>query len=194
MTWSFAGLRVSQQLGFSVKNRCGISIYARLAVALTLCHGWLILLMTPPFLQSMKIWLLFALVVTLLLVGGYVSIKPWGKETIYIFVYLSVLFYLYICLFFLLNMILTSSSRSVHISIRPPAWLIRGWGACLLVHGKPGLTMATPPCLVPLGHLWVGHHDLQPLQFWFTLLLGLFFLVDEETLALCRVPQLRPWL
>ena len=25
----------------------------------------------------------------------------------------------------------------------------------LLVYGKPGLTMAFPPCLVPWGHLWV---------------------------------------
>ena len=25
----------------------------------------------------------------------------------------------------------------------------------LQVHGKPGLTMAFPPCLVPWGHLWV---------------------------------------
>ena len=32
--------------------------------------------------------------------------------------------------------------------------LVQGCGD-LLVYGKPGLTMAFPPCLVPLGHLWV---------------------------------------
>ena len=58
--------------------------------------------------------------------------------------------------------------------------------------GKPSLTMAIPPCLVPLGHLWVGHRGLQPLQFKFTLLLKLLFLVDQETFALYEVLRLRP--
>ena len=121
-------------------------------MALTLCHGWLMLLMIPSTLQPTKFWLLLALVVTLLFVGGYASVKTRGEATTNSFDYLCIA-YLYVCLFiFFLNTILTSSFLSVHRSI-PSFCMIDSRLRRLLVNSwvSPGLTMETPPCLVPFG-------------------------------------------
>ena len=121
-------------------------------MALTLCRGWLMLLMIPSTLQPTKVWLLLALVVTLIFVGGYASVKTWGEATTNSFDYLCIA-YLYVCLFiFFLNTILTSSFLFVH-----RCWLVSFCAVhakpCqqLLVTGKPGLTMAFFSLLVPYG-------------------------------------------
>ena len=58
-------------------------------------------------------------------------------------------------------MVLFLVDRSALLS----AQFVRGCDNSTKFMGKPGLTMATPPCLVPLGQLWVHRRSLQPLGF-----------------------------
>ena len=68
-------------------------------------------------------------------------------------------------------MVLFLVDRSALLS----AQFVRGCDSSIELTGKPGLTMAAPPCLVPLGQLWVRRRDLQPLGFRFTCYLVCYY-------------------
>ena len=108
---------------------------------------------------------LLALVVNLLFVDGRASLTFPGEECCYPS-FIRSLVLIYKCLFCnrvltIILFLLTGVGSTLHVD--------RAGLEQLPAYGKPGLTMASSSLLVPWGHSWVGHHDLQTLHFWFTL-------------------------
>ena len=113
----------------------------------------------PSPLQLMKGLLLFTLVVALLLVGGYVSVKLWGKKYYLPFCYLCIFVLLHNSLFLIQgNSIIVLHCSQVLTCLS--AWLVRGCGNDFLT-GKPWIPWLFFLVRCLMGYLLVGRHGLE---------------------------------